>query len=375
MITNFDDYSIHQTHEPIAHPSQSDRNFYDRYWFSGSSSKQQLHFECGFGLYPNRFVMDGHFSVVIDGRQHSFHSSCRCPMDRTRTTIGPFAVIVEEPMRRIRLRLDKNDTGIRCDLLFTAVTAPTEEPQNIAFQDDTRLIMKNSRFTQFGQWQGWLEIDGNRTQIVGSDTIGIRDKSWGVRPVGEPETGGKPLKQQEPRVYWIWNPINFGDVCTQFGSFEESDGNPTQLSACITPTYSSVDRIPEFEDGLKEIKNVTHKVQWAEGTRRPISAQIILHESDDISHQIDLQAVGHFYMQGIGYAHPQWTHGAWQGEEKLGSDSWQLDQVKPLDPSFIHVHTVVTATMGNRKGTGILETVVFGPHKPSGFNDFLDGAK
>ena len=35
MITSFDDYCIHQTHEPVAQPAQSDRNFYDRYWFNG----------------------------------------------------------------------------------------------------------------------------------------------------------------------------------------------------------------------------------------------------------------------------------------------------------------------------------------------------
>ena len=30
MITSFDDYCVHQTAMPIAEPSQSDRNFYDR---------------------------------------------------------------------------------------------------------------------------------------------------------------------------------------------------------------------------------------------------------------------------------------------------------------------------------------------------------
>src|SRR2546425_1194423 len=35
MLTKFDDYAIHQTPEPIAHPASSDRNVYDRYWFNG----------------------------------------------------------------------------------------------------------------------------------------------------------------------------------------------------------------------------------------------------------------------------------------------------------------------------------------------------
>ena len=35
MITDFDDYMIHQTSDPVTQPASSDRNFYDRYWFNG----------------------------------------------------------------------------------------------------------------------------------------------------------------------------------------------------------------------------------------------------------------------------------------------------------------------------------------------------
>ncbi len=59
MITNFDDYCIHQTAAPVAQPAQSDRNFYDRYWFNGMDAQGTYIFEVGFGLYPNRRIMDG----------------------------------------------------------------------------------------------------------------------------------------------------------------------------------------------------------------------------------------------------------------------------------------------------------------------------
>ena len=32
MLSKFDDYPIHQSAEPVAHPTTSDRNVYDRYW-------------------------------------------------------------------------------------------------------------------------------------------------------------------------------------------------------------------------------------------------------------------------------------------------------------------------------------------------------
>ena len=149
MITSFDDYCIHQTHEPVAQPAQSDRNFYDRYWFNGFDKEGAFLFEIGFGLYPNRRVMDGHFSVVIDGVQHSFHASRRAPHDRAETVIGPLRVQVLEPLRRVCVSIAPNDTGIACDLVFSARSVAAEEPRSV-MHDDGRLIMHTSRFTQFG---------------------------------------------------------------------------------------------------------------------------------------------------------------------------------------------------------------------------------
>ena len=89
MITDFDDYMVHQTSDPVAQPASSDRNFYDRYWFNGFDGDGEFVFEIGFGVYPNRRVMDAHFSVVLGGRQHCFHASRRAPKERSAMRVGP----------------------------------------------------------------------------------------------------------------------------------------------------------------------------------------------------------------------------------------------------------------------------------------------
>ena len=385
MITAFDDYSIHQTAEPLAHPASGDRNHYDRYWFNGLDADARFSFECGFGLYPNRFVMDGHFSVVHAGRQYSFHASRRCPADRTQTAIGPLRVEVEEPMRRVRLRLDAgardargnargNAHGMACDLLFSACTAPTEEPKNV-LRNGLRMVMHNSRFTQFGYWSGWYEIDQQRVEVRPESTYGTRDKSWGVRPVGEPEGGGAGDPNAEPGVYWCWSPINFGEFCTQFGSFEDRDGRPTQLSGCIVPTYPSPEATPtENDPAIQEMATVRHDIEWEPGTRYPQRAQLVFVPADGEERRIALRSMLRFYMRGIGYQHPEWSHAVWQGEEKFGCESWRCDELDPLDYSNIHVHHLVHADMDGKTGVGTLETIVFGRHSRSGFKDFLDGA-
>jgi hypothetical protein len=46
-----------------------------------------------------------------------------------------------------------------------------------------------------------------------------------------------------------------------------------------------------------------------------------------------------------------------------------------LSPHNIHVQQVVRATDGEKSGIGVLEQVCIGPYAPSGFTEFLDGAK
>jgi len=64
----------------------------------------------------------------------------------------------------------------------------------------------------------------------------------------------------------------------------------------------------------------------------------------------------------------------WHDELALGYDSWRLDEVDPEDFGTIHVQTVCRARMGDQVGIGVIETLCYGPHKPSGFQDFFDGA-
>ena len=42
---------------------------------------------------------------------------------------------------------------------------------------------------QFGQWTGEIKTPSGKIEVSPSDTIGTKDRSWGVRNVGEPELG------------------------------------------------------------------------------------------------------------------------------------------------------------------------------------------
>lgn len=375
MITQLDDYAIHQTPEPVSRPASSDRNFYDRWFFAGHADDGRFVFEAALGLYPNRRVMDVHFTVLVDGVQHCFHGSRRAPAERTETVVGPFALTVERPMRVLRLVLADASSGLSCDLRCTARSAPVEEPRSVLYDED-RLVMQTTRFTQFGRWDGEFAIDGRRTTVAAAR--GVRDKSWGIRPCGEPEAGAPSRVQRTPTVYWAWAPLSFDDVCTQFNTFEDPHGRATQLAAGIVPAYGDLAEIPPGVDaGARELQGAL-RVNWKTGTRHAAGGSIEMRASDGASWQIEMQPLATLLTKGLGYQHPQWGHGLWKGELALGHERFRPDELDPLRPDHVHVHQLVRAHMSGpdreRSGVGILETMCFGPHAPSGFKEFLDGA-
>jgi hypothetical protein len=372
MITRFDDYAIHQTPEPIAQPASDSLNFYDRYWFNGFDRAGQVYFGCALGLYPNRKVMDGAFSVLVDGVQHAFYASRRAPKERSETAVGPLSVEVVEPMRVVRVRLAANETGIECDLTFKARTIAYEEPRS-TLRDEGRVMLDATRFTQFGAWEGYFSVAGVRTEVRPRSYWGVRDRSWGVRPVNERESAAPP--RSEPGIYWIWCVNHFDDLCTHYATFEDHDGRPVQLSGAVLPAYADVAAIPvEGETRGLEMSSTAMSVAWERGTRRSSRAGLAFVSPEGEKMTSTMEPMLRFYMKGLGYQHPKWAHGIYKGELVTGSESWRIDEVDPLAYENIHVHQICRVTMGDRVGTGTLEQIVFGSHRPSGFKGFLDGA-
>lgn len=373
MLTRFDDYPIHQTVEPVAHPASSDRNLYDRYWFNGYADNGEFYFAVGMGLYANRGILDCGFSVVKDGEQHSFHASRRAPGEPSDTSVGPFRIEIVEPMRSARVVLETNETGIECDLLFTARTACIEEGRQ-TLRQGVRPVYDVTRFAQMGRWQGEIKYAGRALNIDPQRVFGTKDRSWGIRPVGEPESGGAPMTRL-PQFFFLWAPINWSDRCTHFGVFEDETGYAWHQDGAIAPAYESPEAVPGVEDGaIRRMARVDHRITYEPGTRWAKAAEIALVERSGERHEITLEPLLRFQMKGIGYSHPEWGHGRWKGEMAVGGESWKLDELNPLALDNLHVQQVMRARMGGEEGIGVLEQIAIGPHAPSGFKEFIDGA-
>ena len=114
---------------------QTDRNVYDRTWFNGYANDGSYYFGIGMAIYPHRGILDCAFSVVQPNKlQHCFYGSRRAPIERTDMSCGPFRIEILEPMKRVRVVLEDNESGITCDITFSARTASIEEAHQTLWQ-------------------------------------------------------------------------------------------------------------------------------------------------------------------------------------------------------------------------------------------------
>jgi hypothetical protein len=280
---------------------------------------------------------------------------------------------IEEPMRTLRATIDSNSTGIRADLTFRARSAAIQEPTDL-LRSGTRVVMNVTRFTQFGTWEGSIEAGGRRQEVDPQQVYGTRDRSWGWRGVGEPE-GGAPGHRMA-QVFWLWAPIHWDDVCTHYGLFEHPDGERWKQFAQVIPAFPTGSAFPTTDaSGVEELRAGPHRLSFEKGSRFAARSEIELVRSPSETWKIELQPLLRFHMLGIGYGHPKWNHGTWQGEEAITSESWKVGDLDRLAPHLQHVQQVVRARHGDRIGHGVLEQIILGPHQRYGFETFLDPAR
>ena len=368
MLTAFDDYPIHQAGVPIAHTGSSDLNFYDRYFFNGynrsGSTVAPLYFGVALGLYPNRHVSDAAFSVVRGDEQLSVFASGRAPLDRSLATkVGPIRVEIVEALHIIDVFVDAPQQGLRAELRFTSRSRAIEEPH--FFQRiGVRTFFDYTRLTQFGGWSGWIEIDGDRTEVLSVEFCGSRDRSWGIRPVGEAAPTGAPVG--EPQFFWLWAPVNFATLATHFDVNEYGDGR----------RWHEVGAVALDGNEAAMMRSVDYRIEWEPGSRWARSFSYDLIDWNGEVHTVSMVPVATFMMRGIGYGHPERTHGRWLGEAVVAGERITLPVANPCDRDTVHIQALCTAEYRRpdgsiEVGTGILEQLALGVH-PTGLTGILD---
>lgn len=363
MLTKGDDYPLHQTSEVMA-VSGGNRNFYDRYFFNGYSPDGSIFFAAALGVYPQLDIMDAAFCVSIDGQQHNLRASKRMGSERLDLQVGPIRIEIVEPLQQLRLTIAGNDSPITADIIFDARHAPIEEPRFIR-RDGPRLLMDYTRMTQNGDWSGTITVDGQDIDLAGCR--GTRDRSWGIRPVGAPESQPPPAGAL-PQFWWLWTPLNFDQYCGFFHSNDDGEGEPWNRRGVI-------DRI---SGGAQEFEPRAMDLSYHSGSRRVKQVQIETGTGELSITPRTGEANRTFYMSGLGYMHPVWGHGMDHGDLDVGYDVIALDPQPAIDMTTIHIQalsdTVLRVYGQEHHGVGVVEQLFIGPHASSGLTGLIDPA-
>jgi hypothetical protein len=364
VITPADDYPLHQSSRPFRDPG-ADRNLYDRFFFNGYPITGPLagttYFAVAFGQYLGRNIMDGAFSVIVDGVQRNVRGSRLLGENRLDLRVGPVRIEILEPLRRLRVVVDAPEAGVAADLTFDTRGPAFEEP-HYRFGPGYLTTFDITRMTQNGSWSGWIEAGGRHLEVNREGWRGTRDRSWGIRGVGPRDTNAAP--DGRPGFYWLWAPLNFDDLNVIVDVNEDPDGIRWHDNAMVAgvgpdaPTRSGAHR---------------YEIDWRPGTRHADGFRVEMELPDGERIGIELTSALTFFMQGIGYTHPTWGHGYWVGPDERTHDSVVLAEADERDPLFQHVQILSRARRNDGAlGWGILEMLIIGPHAPSGFTAALD---
>ena len=359
MLTKADDYPIHQTPEPIAY-SGTDRNFYDRYFFNGYQPDGTEFFAIAFGVYPHLNVADAHFSVIRDGVEHCLHASRLLNMERMDLTCGPIRIEVLEPLQKLKVTVALSE-GIAAELTFEGRTFPIEEPRFMR-RNGPRAFMDYTRLTQNVRVTGWIEVDGVRRALA-AGTVGTRDRSWGIRPIGAPDPQ-PAVPQTITGFFWQWTPLNFADRSVFFHVNADPDGVPWNTRAVILEDGAGPDGGHHSEFATIE------DVSMIPGTRHAQGGKLVIPMKQG-SASVQFQPFLTFLMRGIGYGHPEWRHGGYKGDLAVEREDIDLGKVHMGSPENWHIQALsrVTLTLPGEEpqtGMGVFEQLIAGPYRPYG---------
>ena len=361
-----DEYPIHQVPLSMRYVDASDRNVYDRCIMHTFTRDGEIEMLTGLGVYPNLGVIDAYTTVRRGDRQVALRMSDALGDDRMTQQVGPLRIEVVEPLRRLHVVCDGDDHGIGFDLEWEAAFPAVEEPRHVSRAGD-RVQLDACRFVQTGSWRGVLRVEGDELGVSDPGWSGTRDRSWGIRPVGEPEPGGRLADEGGDRgFWWCWVPLRFDDFTIVVIVQERPDGHRI-LSEAVRIWPESSGRSPE-QLGWPELD-----IAYRSGTRHPERAVIHLTERGRKPLDVEVETLGFVSLNvGCGYgADPDWTHGVWKGRGWVDSSVYDLN-----DPAvtgrvpYSNIDHVARATCDGAVGTGIFEHASIGRHDPSGFADF-----
>jgi hypothetical protein len=372
-----DESLTHQVTETFAIVATGDPSWTEKVCAMAAAIDGSIQLGFGLGKYVNRNVMDGYAAVSRGVAQHTVRASRRLSPEPAVTAVGPIRYEVLEPLRAVRFVLEPNDCQpISFDCRFEAIVPPVLEERTHRL-DRYRVQSDLLRYHQAGVASGWVEVDGERTEIDPGTWVSTRDHSWGTRTdVGLPEPGREPRSSLDsvPGVLYrmIWCPV----------AMRRPDGSRYALhlhyQITTAPGFVRKEVIGgvEHPDGTVEPwADLEPELRFDPDNRRLLGGTIVATTTAGIRHDLEVEVVSDTGVQlgaGLYFGLDGHHHGEWRG--KLHVDGEHIEdcstpeaarRLHQLRDTVVHVVDPV----GGGEGWGNCQPIVSGGSEELGLDE------
>jgi hypothetical protein len=285
------------------------------------------------------------------------------------TSRGGLRVEVLDPLESLRLVGEAD--GLSADLTWRgSFPAILEQPHLML--GPTRPTLLAQRFAQTGTWTGTIAVGGEELAVTPDVWHGTRDRSWGIRPVGDPDPSGRDAELAAAGFWWLYCPFQFDDFALVVILQEAPDGH-----------RSLNDAVRVFADGrVEQLGWPRVEIDYRRGSRHPLRAVLHLTTPSGQPLELEISTLTSVVLHvGAGYGgDPDWSHGQWRGADFAEVSTYDLDdpEVAGRIPWGVTDHSAraVLRTPGEpeRGGRGLFEHASVGRHDPTGFADWMSVA-
>lgn len=352
MITPWDEPLCHQIPTTMDHVLSSDPAWTERIYISlyDVATKQTI-LGCGVGQYPNRNVQDGFATVWHGGKQYSVRMSRRLRPTPHEVRIGPLSIEILEGLRRFRMVLGDNPSGMRFDIEWIASMNPHEETHDFR-RSNGRVVQDIHRFDQACRARGTLTIPGRTFTLDEKTWWGHRDRSWGTRRALRTETTDARRTRLAPFLF-SWSIAQFEDHALHWRFVERAEGRYSYFTGeRVRPIGQPVESgwtlartRQEFRwDGsgpVQTLRGGDIELTFDNGERREVS--FVTHPP-------------RWHLKGGGYGgYRGWHHGDDKGPYHFEHDVWDLSDPAVLREASTLSDHLIEWRCGHDVGFGIME--------------------
>ncbi|MBS0305700.1 MAG: hypothetical protein JSR43_10055 [Proteobacteria bacterium] len=313
-----DEFFNHQIVDTHASVLQTDHAWTEKVCGMACARDGSMSVNFGFGKYVNRNVVDGYGGASRGVQQWSVRASRALDADPDRIDVGPLRYEVVEPLRRVRIALERNATQpLAYELeLEGRVPCALEEREDRRTLTGYRRSADQLRYHQVGVARGWVELEGRRIDVTPQGWVMTRDHSWGVRPaVGAPlaDLQPDPMDAQAPRVLAVWNPVLFSTATGDDYAFMQY----YLVYAGDGWRHEKVQGGFEFADGRREpLARIEPRLRFDARNKRLLGGEFALAMADGSARSLAVRVLGDtgFHLgAGLYHGFDGRYHGQWRG--------------------------------------------------------------